>query len=332
MTAGPHDFQLLDLGTAGHAESIAEAAVRGLTATNKQLPCHLFYDERGSRLFERITQLDEYYPTRADEEILRDRAREIVAAAGPPLELVELGSGSSTKTAPIVDAILAVQDSLVYRPIDVSRAALEWGADTLLEGRSKLRVRAVCGDYEDGLSRLGATNERRLVLWLGSSIGNLNRDDAADFLARVKTSLAPGDACLIGIDLRKDKAILEAAYDDAEGVTAEFNKNLLYRLRDELGANVDPDGFAHRAEYDVPDGTVRMYLESLRDQVVRIDALGLVVPFAAGERIHTEDSTKFSQEEIAQLARKAGLALERTWMDGEERFSESLLRRVSEPG
>ncbi|MCB9904094.1 MAG: L-histidine N(alpha)-methyltransferase [Planctomycetes bacterium] len=315
------------MGTAGHAESLSDAVVRGLTSERKSLPCHLFYDERGSRLFERITQLDEYYPTRADEEILRDRAREIVAATGPPIELVELGSGSSTKTAPLVDAILELQETLDYRPIDVSRAALEWGADSLLPDRPELRVRAVCGDYEDGLARLGPTTRRRLVLWLGSSIGNLTRPDAAAFLRRARRSLAPGDAFLIGIDLRKDRAVLEAAYDDAEGVTAEFNKNLLHRLRDELGAHVDPDAFVHRAVYDVEDGTVRMFLESLRDQIVRIESLGLEVPFTAGERVHTEDSTKYSLDEIARLAEDSGTTLERTWLDGEARFSESLFRR-----
>lgn len=326
MTARPQRFELQDLGTSGHAVSLAEAVQQGLTVSPKQLPCHLFYDERGSQLFERITQLEEYYPTRADEEILRDRALEIVSATGPPLELVELGSGSSTKTAPLIDAILREQEALEYRPIDVSRAALEWGAEALLDGREGLRVRAVCGDYEDGLARLGTTQCRRLVLWLGSSIGNLGRDAAGAFLARAKASLAAGDAFLIGIDLRKDKAVLEAAYDDAEGVTAEFNKNLLHRLRDELGANIDPERFVHRAEYDVADGTVRMFLESTCDQVVQVASIGLEVSFAAGERIHTEDSTKYSIEELAQLSADAGLTLEHTWLDSERRFSESLLR------
>jgi len=328
MSLRANDYELLDLGTTGHAESLADAAARGLTATPKFLPCHLFYDERGSELFEAITRTPEYYPTRADEQILRAHAGEIVRATGAPLELVELGSGSSTKTAPIVDAILDVQDALDYRPIDVSRAALEWGSESLLEGRSKLRVRAVCGDYADGLAQLGPTQKRRLVLWLGSSIGNQTRDEAAEFLSRAQLSLAPGDALLIGIDLRKDAAVLEAAYDDAAGITAAFNKNLLHRLRDELGARLDPDAFVHRAVYDEGCGAVRIYLESLRDQVVHIEALKLDVSFAAGERIHTEDSTKYSVAEIEALASVAGLVLEHTWFDRKRRFSESLLRRV----
>ena len=326
MTKLDERYELLDLGTEGLSESLAEATQRGLTASPKELPCHLFYDERGSRLFDEITEQPEYYPAQADEEILRDRAAEIVAAAGGPLELVELGSGSSTKTAPVVDAILATQDDLVYRPIDVSRAALEWGAENLLDGRDALRVRAVCGDYAEGLARLGAGERRRLVLWLGSSIGNQTRDEAADFLRRAREALAPGDALLVGIDLRKDTETLEAAYDDSAGVTAEFNKNLLHRLRDDLGADLDPADFVHRAIYDRVAGVVRIYLESRRDQVIEIDALDLEIPFEQGERIHTEDSTKYSLEEIDALAKRAGLVRERTWLDGEERFSESLLR------
>lgn len=328
MSLRANDFELLDLGTSGHSESLAEAAARGLTSTPKSLPCHLFYDERGSRLFEQITELPEYYPSRADEEILRDRAVELVTAVGPPIELVELGSGSSTKTAHLVDAILAVQPKLHYRPIDVSRTALEGGAEALLRDRPQLRVRAVCGDYADGLERLGPTDRRRLVLWLGSSIGNLNRAAAASFLARARRSLAAGDAFLIGIDLRKDTDVLEAAYDDAAGVTAEFNKNLLHRLRDELGARIDPADFVHRAVYDAEEGVVRMFLESRREHTVRIDALQLDVTFAAKERIHTEDSTKYSIAEIEALAAAAGLGLERTWFDQRKRFSESLLRRL----
>lgn len=326
MSLRANDFELLDLGTAGFAESMADAVKRGLCKSRKELPCHLFYDERGSELFEQITHLPEYYPTRADEEILQNRAVEIVELCGSPLELIELGSGSSTKTAPLVDAILASQPTLDYRPIDVSRAALEWGAESLTDDREGLRVRAVCGDYEDGLSRLGPTERRRLVIWLGSSIGNQSRNEAAAFLSRARRSLRSGDAFLIGIDLRKDAATLEAAYDDAAGITAEFNKNLLHRLRDELGARLDPADFVHRAVYDEEQGAVRMFLESSRDQVVRFDALQLEVHFAAGERIHTEDSTKYSPDEIHELARAGGLNLERMWLDNAGRFSETLMR------
>ena len=326
MTCTNDRYELVDLGKAGLSESLAEATRRGLTAHPKELPCHLFYDERGSSLFEDITRQPEYYPTRADEEILRDNAREIVRRCGTPLELVELGSGSSTKTAPIVDAVLAEQDQLIYRSIDVSSAALQWGAESLLEGRDRLQVHAICGDYAEGLARLGDTDRRRLVLWLGSSIGNQTREDARQFLAEARGVLRSGDALLVGIDLRKDKDVLEAAYDDDAGVTAEFNRNLLHRWRDELDADVDLDAFAHRAIYDVEGGVVRIYLESLRDQVVTFGELDLTVSFTAGERIHTEDSTKYSPEEIETLARNAGLDLEETWFDAGRRFSESLLR------
>lgn len=325
MKASSEDFELVDLGVEGLSESLAEAARRGLTANPKDLPCHLFYDERGSELFELITALPEYYPMRADEEILQRRAAEIVEAAGTPLELIELGAGSSAKTAPVIDAILAVQDRLVYRPIDVSRAALEWGAKTLLEGRDRLTVSAVCGDYVAGLEHLGPGASRRLVLWLGSSIGNQTRAEAADFLGNAGRMLAPGDAFLVGIDLRKEVRVLEAAYDDASGVTAAFNKNLLQRLRDELGAELDPDDFAHRAVWDEEIGAVRIFLESLRNQTVRIPSLELEVELREGERIHTEDSTKYSLEEIDDLARTAGLERRHTWLDAMERFSESLL-------
>jgi len=320
------NFELQDLGAAGLSETLGDAVQRGLTATPKELPCHLIYDERGSRLFDEITRQPEYYPMRADEQILHDHALDIVREMGSPLELVELGSGSSTKTAPIIDAILGTQDELVYRPIDVSSAALEWGSEGLLEGRPALHAHAICGDYDRALAQLGPAGGHRLVLWLGGSVGNMPRQAAADFLSRTRNVLSSGDALLVGIDLRKDARVLEAAYDDAAGVSAQFSLNLLHRMRDELGARLDLDGFAYHSSYDEEAGVVRMFIESLRQQVVHFDALGMDVAFSAGERIHTEDSTKYSVQEIDTLAQTAGLTREHSWFDAERRFSESLLR------
>ena len=321
------------LSREGVAGSFAEDARRGLTSDPKSLPPKYFYDALGSQLFEAICLLPEYYLTRAEGEIFERRAAEIVeeAAGDSRLVLVELGSGSASKTRRVIDAVLARQTALNYVPVDISTSALETSARALLGVYERLTVAACAGDYDSALPHLSENFDagaRALVLFLGSNIGNFGRDGARDFMRRLRGSLRAGDALLLGADLKKDPAVLEAACDDPLGVTAAFNLNVLARANRELGADFDLRRFRHVAVYDEGEGRVEMYLESTRGQTVSISALDISIDFRAGERIHTENSYKYSPAELSALAAAAGFALKRTWLDEAGRFSSSLLAAV----
>jgi L-histidine N-alpha-methyltransferase len=316
-----------------HASFAADVA-RGLTSRPKQLFPKYFYDELGSHLFEAICLLPEYYLTRAEDETLSQRAGEIASLCGvEPVTLVEFGSGSSTKTRHLIDALLRRQTELLYVPIDISPSALEAAAGVLLETYPALSVEAYAGDYDAALVRLkrdAPARGRTLALFLGSNIGNFEPLDAEQFLRGVRSTLRAGDALLVGADLKKDAATLEAAYDDALGVTAAFNLNLLARINRELGANFDPRAFRHVAVYNERAGRVEMHLESTRAHTVNVAALALEVPFAAGERIHTENSHKYAPAELDALAARAGFARAGAWLDAAGRFSSILFRAVVE--
>ncbi len=329
-------FTLAVVDPASPAASFAEEVRAGLTVLPKRLPCRFFYDEEGSRLFEQICALPEYYVTRAERQVLEQYADEIIAQLPAPVTLVELGSGSAAKTRLLIDALLRRQHTLRYVPLDISRSALEESARSLLAAYPWLRVDAVAAEYGDGLRYLAGQDvlaagggQPKLILWLGSNVGNLDRQAAATFLGRVRSRMGPRDRLLLGVDLRKERAVLEPAYDDAQGVTARFNKNLLARINRELGGHFDLDAFTHRALYDETAGRIVMYLVSTRAQVVPIDALDLAVRFAAGEAIHTEDSYKYSDEEIAALAAASGFAVERQWYDPCRWFCDCLLRPLA---
>ncbi|HEX8355665.1 MAG TPA: L-histidine N(alpha)-methyltransferase [Pyrinomonadaceae bacterium] len=316
--------------TAEVADDFAEDVRRGLTSRPKRLPPKYFYDELGSQLFDAICLLPEYYLTRAESEIFERHAREIVGAAregAGRVTLFELGSGSASKTRRIIDALLASQTSLTYVPVDISPAALEASARALLGGYENLSVTAYAADYDGALPRLGESREegsRALVLFLGSNIGNFDRGEARAFLGRLRGVLRAGDRLLLGADLKKEAGALEAAYDDPLGVTAAFNLNLLARINRELGADFRLRDFRHLALYDEPEGRVEMHLESAREQAVRVGALGLDVGFGAGERIHTENSYKYSLDELSALAAETGFSRARTWLDSGGRFSSNL--------
>ena len=317
----------------GGDDSFAEDVRRGLTAEPKSLPPKYFYDALGSQLFEAICLLPEYYLTRAEGEIFERHAAEIAdaAAGGSRLTLVELGSGSASKTRRLIDALLARQERLTYVPVDISTAALEASAHALLQDYPRLSVTAYAGDYDSALPRLGENFEpgaRALVLFLGSNVGNFDRGAARDFMRRLRAALREGDALLLGADLKKAPDVLEAAYDDPLGVTAAFNLNVLARANGELGADFQLRRFRHVALYDEREGRVEMHLESTREQTVLIGALGLRVHFRAGERVHTENSYKYSPEELSELAAAAGFTLTRTWLDEGGRFSSNLLVAV----
>ncbi|MEU7005253.1 L-histidine N(alpha)-methyltransferase [Streptomyces sp. NPDC046332] len=306
-------------------EDATEADLRadvlhGLTRMPKELPPKWFYDARGSELFEEITRLPEYYPTRAEREILIDRAHEIAAVTGART-LVELGSGSSEKTRFLIDALLPELDS--YVPVDVSESALKGAADALIAERPGLHIHALVADFTRGLA-LPGTPGPRLVAFLGGTIGNLLPAERAVFLRSVRAMLAPGDALLLGTDLVKDEATLVAAYDDAAGVTAEFNKNVLAVIARELDADVRPDDFDHVALWDRDREWIEMRLRARHALTVKIPELDLVVPFEAGEEIRTEVSAKFRQAGVRAELAEAGLELTRWWTDKEGRFALSL--------
>ncbi|WP_320777754.1 L-histidine N(alpha)-methyltransferase [Streptomyces sp. CRN 30] len=305
-------------------EDATDAALRadvleGLTGTPKTLPPKWFYDAHGSELFERITALPEYYPTRAEREILLARAPEIAAATGAHT-LVELGSGSSDKTRHLLDAM---PDLRAYVPVDVSGSALRQAGEALAAERPGLLVHALIADFTRELT-LPDTPGPRLVAFLGGTIGNLLPAERAVFLASVRALLAPGDALLLGTDLVKDPSVLVAAYDDAAGVTAAFNKNVLSVLVRELGADVDPGAFEHVARWDAGREWIEMRLRARTAQTVKIPALGLAVDFAAGEELRTEVSAKFRRGGVRAELAAADLRLRHWWTDREARFALSL--------
>ncbi|MGW3568733.1 L-histidine N(alpha)-methyltransferase [Streptomyces sp. NPDC000941] len=306
------------------AAALRADVAEGLTRTPKQLPPKWFYDARGSELFERITELPEYYPTRAEREILVARAAEI-AAATRARTLVELGSGSSEKTRHLLRAL---PDLHAYVPVDVSESALTLAGRALLAEHPELTVHALVADFLEGLALPQDTPGPRLVAFLGGTIGNLLPVERAGFLTSVGALLAPGDALLLGTDLVKDEATLVAAYDDAQGVTAEFNKNVLAVLDRELGADFDPADFDHVALWDAEHEWIEMRLRARGAITAKIPALDLAVHLAAGEEIRTEVSAKFRRERVRAELTAAGLQPRRWWTDGEGRFALSLAVRV----
>jgi L-histidine N-alpha-methyltransferase len=311
--------------------SFAEDVRAGLTAPRKFLPPKHFYDELGSRLFEAITALPEYYLTRCEAEILEAHAGEIATLLGGPVRVVELGSGDGQKTRLLLESLLAVQGTLEYVPIDISESAVTASSQSLLLSYPGLRVTAWVGEYHQALQALraetwgGARGERTLALFLGSTIGNLDPAERLSLLREVRALLRPGDAFLLGVDLEKPEDVLIPAYDDSLGVTAAFNLNLLVRINRELGGGFDLAAYRHRALYNRREGRIEMHLESRREQAVPIRALGIEVPFAPGETIHTENSYKLRLGQVAELAVAAGFRLARTWTDSAGRFASGLL-------
>ena len=297
-------------------------ALAGLTATPKALPPKWFYDERGSELFDKITLLEEYYPTRAEREILAATAGEIATVTGATT-LVELGSGTADKTRLLLDALRETGTLAEYVPVDVSESALVTAAGRMLDRYPGLRVRAILSDFQEHLG-LPETGGARLVAFLGGTIGNLLPDERADFLASLRARLGAGDALLLGTDLVKDPAVLVAAYDDAAGVTAAFNKNILRVLNAELGANFDLDQFDHVALWDAETEWIEMRLRSAVDQTVLVPAIGLSIPFRAGEEMRTEISAKFRRDGVAAELAAAGLTMGSWWTDSAGRFGLSL--------
>jgi len=289
--------------------------VSGLTQVPKTLPSHYFYDDRGSELFEKICALAEYYPTRTETTILQTCALEIAAATGP-CELVELGSGSATKTRLLLDAYRQSDYPLRYMPIDVSGGMLERSAHELLVSYPTLQVHGLVGTYELALQQLPTTHlPTRMLLFLGSTLGNLNPQACQTFFTQITTALQPGEFFLLGVDLQKSQEQLEAAYNDALGVTAKFNLNMLQHLNWRFAGNFDLSQFQHWAFYNEPQHQIEMHLKSLKDQTVQLQALDLHIAFSAGETILTEISRKFDLAKIQQDLLAQSLAPVQVWTD-----------------
>jgi dimethylhistidine N-methyltransferase len=306
--------------------NLADDVRKGLAAQPKRFLPKYFYDELGSQLFEAICLLPEYYLTRAENEIFQRYASEIVAAVDGQITLVEMGSGSASKTRLIIETILQRQSQLVFMPVDISRSAIESSSRILLQSYPRLTIDAYAADYFTGLAELGKKPRKRtLALFLGSNISNFDIDEALRFLRAMRSVLNKGDALLLGADLKKDPAILEAAYNDALGVTSAFNLNVLARINRELGGTFDLHKFKHLAFYNEAMGRIEIYIESLFNQTVRIEKLDLEVEFAMGELIHTENSYKYDLDGIARLASETGFSCSPTWLDSRERFSSNLL-------
>ncbi|TQN35654.1 L-histidine N-alpha-methyltransferase [Blastococcus colisei] len=297
-------------------------ALTGLTAMPKSLPPRWFYDERGSVLFDEITRLPEYYPTRAERAILAARAGEIAAASRAEV-LVELGSGTSEKTRLLLTALRDAGTLTRFVPCDVDPSVLRAAGESITAEYPGVEVEAVVGDFTMHLGELPRAG-RRMVAFLGSTIGNLEPQLRAAFLAEVAATLEPGDSFLLGTDLVKDAGRLVRAYDDSAGVTAEFNRNVLSVLNRELGARFDPSSFEHVAVWDPSEEWIEMRLRSRVEQTVHVAGLGLDVPFAAGEEMRTEVSAKFRQERVEEELAAAGLTSTHWWTDPAGDFGVSL--------
>jgi len=293
----------------------------GLTQEQKTIPCHYLYDDRGSELFEQICELPEYYPTRTEAQILRENGRAIAQTTGN-CELIELGSGSSTKTRLLFDAYAALGESLYYIPIDVSAGMLETSAQQLLADYPRLKIHGLIGTYQQALQHLPPSPlSKRMVFFLGSSLGNFAPEQCREIFQDVKNALHPGDYFLLGLDLQKSKSILEPAYDDSQGVTAEFNYNLLDHLNRRFHGNFNRQYFRHWTFYNPELGQIETYLRSTRPQTVQLKALDLTVDFTAGETIHTEISRKFNLQEMDQELSQAGLKVLNTYTDPQDWFA-----------
>jgi L-histidine Nalpha-methyltransferase len=310
-------------------DSFCATIARGLSQPEKTLPSVYFYDSEGSRLFEQITRLPEYYLTRKEQEILDLYSGDMLAAqggeAGVAPEIVEFGSGSSKKTRTLLEAALSRWRGVHYTAIDISGDFLKASMRRLLDDYPELTATGIAADYEGAMPVLEGGRRPRLFLFMGSNIGNFEEDEAVGFLSMVRRGMAKGDRLLVGIDLVKDPAIIEAAYNDSAGVTEAFNKNLLRRINAELEGNFDPEAFQHHAPFVPEASRIEMRLVSLRDQVVKLRDLDLEIGFRQGESMRTEISTKYTLDAFAEIVGKAGLQVEQIWTDPDQWFAIAML-------
>lgn len=324
-------YTFIEAPGSSREQDFAGAVREGFSKKPRELSPRFFYDERGSELFEQILDLPEYYQTEKEIGILETYAGDILDTVASEVTMIEFGAGSSRKTRILLETGIERQGHLQYMPIDVSGEFLEKSAQTLTEDYEEgLWVTAIAGRYRDALKILPETHFPKLMIMLGGTVGNYREADIVDLLGRIRSAMGPEDRMLVGIDLIKDPDVIEAAYNDRQGVTAEFNKNILRRMNRELDANFDLNSFKHEAPFLEDKNRVEMRLVSTKDQVVDVGAIDKSYTFEEGEYIHTENSTKFTPSTFDRLAQKGGLTLDETWMDEEEYFALTLLRPMAE--
>jgi len=320
------NFNFVDVPPDHPREQICAVVETGLARCPKQLPCRFFYDTVGSQLFEQICALPEYYLTRTEHGILARFVDEMIESVGRNILLAELGSGSSTKTRLLIQALLAHQTHLHYVPIDISAGYLRECCHTLLDDYERLCVTGIAAEYNEGIRVLPGHDGPRLILFLGSNIGNFEREDATAFLGRIRARMNPRDCILIGVDLVKDRRVLHAAYNDAAGITSKFNKNLLVRVNRELNGEFDIDQFQHDAPYIEASSRIEMHLRSRRRQTVHIGYLERDFDFQQEETIHTENSHKYTPGDFSEMCSGAALTIREIWTDEREWFAVMLLQ------
>jgi L-histidine N-alpha-methyltransferase len=330
MTAYPIALDLERSPLFDTCKMLIQEVQRGLLGSPRSLAPWMFYDARGSCIFEQITQVPEYYPTRTERNILATFCDAIISAAcpakGEALRLVELGAGTASKTTILLEAAAKLRNEVLYAPVDVSSDALDVACETIATLLPEVSVSPVVANYVIDPPQLELFNGTTLGLYIGSSIGNFTPQEARTILRNLRGQLQAGDALLLGVDMVKDEPTLVAAYDDRGGVTAEFNLNVLHRLNRELDADFDPASFRHLAVWNPQESRIEMHLESTCDQRVCIAAANLEVRFAEGERIHTENSYKFTDKTVQVLLKDAGFQVERTWTDERGWYSVTLAR------
>ncbi len=323
----PYDrLQYIEVSPNFQALPFCAVVAEGLSAECKWLPCRFFYDRAGSELFEQICELPEYYLTRTEGAILERYADDIIAAAGPEIAIVEFGSGSSVKTRLLLSAALRRQRKLHYTPIDISGDFLRSSSIALLDDFPGLSVSAIAAEYHDGIAALPSVGVGRLILFLGSSIGNFTNAEACDFLSHIRESMRSEDRLLIGIDLLKDRKRIEAAYNDSLGITAAFNTNLLARINRELGADIQVNSFEHAAPFVEEHSRIEMRLVCRKPHQAYVGAVDMMFRFDEGEIVHTENSHKYSLPNFNRLCRGAGLSAQQCWTDDAGWFALLLVR------
>ncbi len=298
----------------------------GLLSDPKSLGSYCFYDYEGSSLFDKICELPEYYLTRSEVDILENRMEEIIAEIPEEGIIAELGNGSPLKIKKFFDCLFQRQEHIHYAPIDISCSYMKKSAQELVATYPNLSVTAIGGKYENGIQFLKKTDIPKTILWLGSSIGNMSDAEAIKFLSKISKMMQPKDCFIIGMDLLKDWDVIEDAYNDSQGVTAEFNLNILKRINGQLGADFDPDAFRHDPVCNLKAARMESYVTSMKDQKVYLQSLDLEIPFKENERIHVEVSCKYSKDKIKAMAKQSGLRLERQWFDSNRWFSLNLFR------
>lgn len=322
----PQRFSLVSFIPSQQPPVLGSAVLQGLSASPKQLSPLFFYDETGSKWFEEICKLPEYYLTRTEHDLLSRYAGQIAGYSRGNMSLVEFGSGSSMKTRVLIEALISRQGYVHYVPVDISISMLKESCSQLLLRYPQIHVSAHATDYKTALPRIGKFDRRqKMILFLGSNIGNLDLSEAVEFLRGIQEQLQDGDYLLLGTDLKKDPRILEAAYNDAQGVTAQFNFNLLRRINRELEGDFKVEKFSHVAFYSPMHSRIEMHLRSEQPQVAWIGKLQRSFHFKAGETIHTENSYKFSAEQLASLFSRSGLKLVSQWLDQEYPYALNLL-------